>query len=166
MDEKQILENNKLIAEFMEPHYKREYGIVNFTERPSISIQSSSFHVDELEYHKSWDWLMPVVEKIESTQLPSPSMIPVQIGIQGKSCRIFKGEWHDSIEGFISVVSYEGNKEQYTKIEAAYFAVIKFIQWFIDNEHCKNEIDLCKHDGPLDMNDLDGLICVICGKKV
>lgn len=42
--------DNKLIAEFM------DHGFHNGRHR--------SF--DELKYHESWDWLMPVVEKIES----------------------------------------------------------------------------------------------------
>ena len=41
------MENNKLIAEFM------SHGFHDGKHR--------SF--DELQYHKSWDWLMPVVQK-------------------------------------------------------------------------------------------------------
>jgi hypothetical protein len=54
-------ENNKLIAEFM------GYEIIY---RPNsngfIEISDTELcDVDDLEYHKSWDWLMPVVERIE-----------------------------------------------------------------------------------------------------
>ncbi len=44
-------ENNKLIAKFMDTE------ITNNTK----NILGSS-----LKYHSSWDWLMPVIEKIES----------------------------------------------------------------------------------------------------
>lgn len=60
----EIIEGNKLIAEYMESTFKSEYKIVNFSVRPTINIQANSFCEDELEYHKSWDWLMPVIEKI------------------------------------------------------------------------------------------------------
>lgn len=52
-----IEEKNKLIAEFMG-------GYLNMD-----SVQSSNewifpdFHTNELLYHSSWDWLMPVIEK-------------------------------------------------------------------------------------------------------
>ena len=51
--------NNKLIAEFMGLQFsKGEYYRPLFNSGDWISE-------DELHYHTSWDWLMPVVEKIE-----------------------------------------------------------------------------------------------------
>tara|TARA_R100000900_G_C3333803_1_gene163896 strand:+ start:917 stop:1204 length:288 start_codon:yes stop_codon:yes gene_type:complete len=50
-------ENNKLIAEFM--------GIVYPKLNNVIVIDNVVIKEDELQYHLSWDWLMPVVEKIE-----------------------------------------------------------------------------------------------------
>lgn len=58
--------DNKLIAEFM--------GISRYNENKSITLcvppsqnvhdKRQCFFGDELEYHSSWDWLMPVVGKI------------------------------------------------------------------------------------------------------
>ena len=51
--------NNKLIAEFM--------GCTNpFNEIHDATlykVEQGTFEFDELQYHTSWDWLMPVVEK-------------------------------------------------------------------------------------------------------
>ena len=53
------MNNNKLIAEFM----GMTYGDPNDN---SVMIQGSEvIPIESMEYHKSWYWLMPVVDKIE-----------------------------------------------------------------------------------------------------
>jgi hypothetical protein len=57
-------ENNKMIAEFM------GYENVGTLNNPMYDyydnyFQDGSYVPHELCYHKSWDWLMPVVNKIE-----------------------------------------------------------------------------------------------------
>ena len=56
MKEKEILEGNRLIAEFMGIDFSSKETFNKY----SISILNASGF-----YHKSWDWLMPVVEKID-----------------------------------------------------------------------------------------------------
>tara|TARA_R110000851_G_scaffold41093_8_gene103395 strand:- start:1042 stop:1392 length:351 start_codon:yes stop_codon:yes gene_type:complete len=55
------IENNKLIAKFMGD---------DFHERSTTSISSMQVkyvpHLSELKYHSSWDWLIPVIKKIDS----------------------------------------------------------------------------------------------------
>lgn len=135
MKKEQILEGNELIAKFMGGKFtlvRSHTPNVEFKKHPrqDRNFNSLSMHPKLLSYHKSFDWLMPVVEKIETIQLPTPSMIPVRIKIAGNSCRIFKGEWNDNPEGFISYVSYYGNEQQYSKREAIYLAVIDFIKFY------------------------------------
>lgn len=52
-----IQQNNKIIAEFMGAKF----------DNNKYSHESSEYYFEasELEYHFSWDWLMPVVDKIE-----------------------------------------------------------------------------------------------------
>jgi len=52
-------ENNKLIAEFM------RLEIIN-ADIILYAIDEIAYPINKLQYHTSWDWLMPVVEKIES----------------------------------------------------------------------------------------------------
>jgi hypothetical protein len=52
------MKDNKLIAEFM--------GTVYPELDNAIVIDNLIVKEDELQYHNSWDWLMPVVDKIES----------------------------------------------------------------------------------------------------
>jgi hypothetical protein len=51
------LEGNKLIAEFME-YPSNGFG------KYVCPIKDIPVEADELPYHTSWDWLMPVVEKV------------------------------------------------------------------------------------------------------
>jgi hypothetical protein len=54
------MNDNKLIAEFM----GMTYGDPNDN---SVMTQGSEvIPIESMEYHTSWDWLMPVVEKIET----------------------------------------------------------------------------------------------------
>lgn len=55
METKEIIEGNKLIAEFMK---------VSVSDYTSYEEEGRKCYTEnDLEYHSSWDWLMPVVEK-------------------------------------------------------------------------------------------------------
>lgn len=105
MTEKEILEGNLLIAEFMKVDFSLPY-----MWRPGAFIE---FTVDHLTYHKSWDWLMPVVEKIES--------LYYEVYIDGCSCEI-------STSGYEWVTHCECLEK--TKIKATYKACIEFIKQY------------------------------------
>ena len=108
-------EGNKLIAEFM-----------GFKENSTTSVtvlynEVSCEVLDEtkLSYHTSWDWLMPVVEKIE------------QIGASVIIGRMFcKIEYKDPL-----------NKKHFdieiasgVKINAVNGAINEFIKWYNKNK--------------------------------
>ena len=57
------MKDNKIIAEFMgltEPFELPQFGTI----RPDGEFKTE-FNTHQLKYHTSWDWLMPVVEKIK-----------------------------------------------------------------------------------------------------
>jgi hypothetical protein len=60
--------SNKLIAEFMGmEHCYRPYGD-GFME---VKENGSCIELEDLQYHSSWDWLMPVLKKINSEISPN-----------------------------------------------------------------------------------------------
>ena len=54
------MKDNKLIAEFMGDTLPLNTGMMGLSE---ADIQD----LENLKYHESWDWLMPVVERINNT---------------------------------------------------------------------------------------------------
>lgn len=59
----EILDGNKLIAEFMEFKIMYKNGNIPCVDIPYVSCEPISSWA---KYHVSWDWLMPVIEKISS----------------------------------------------------------------------------------------------------
>ena len=102
-----ILEGNKLIAEFMGNDYK------NY-ETAVIGVISP----EKAKYHSSWDWLMPVVSKIEE---------------QGQSVSIFRGccdiRFDKLEEGQEEPEPIESGGGQ-PKIISVWQSVTQFIQWY------------------------------------
>lgn len=107
----EITESNKLIAEFMGlkniSHSKKYGGII------IASPSEDDLEIVPVLYHTSWDWLMPVVEKIESLNFA----VDIQsIPPSGQYCRIFSAG--------ADVVPFKGYE---SKMTAVYQAVVKFI---------------------------------------
>lgn len=73
----------------------------------------------KLKFHTSWDWLMPVVEKIES-------LGNYGVEIRHFSCSIYELSFDPSD------LNIESNFD--SKIEAVYNAVVQFIQWYNQNK--------------------------------
>ena len=97
-------ENNKLIAEFM--------GMVlsNIVSKEGKRwIKKGLFQPDyltsELQYNSSWDWLMPVVEKIRDSE----------------EARLYRNGKLLTMNIFEAI--------QYSGIEETYEAVVEFIKW-------------------------------------
>lgn len=109
-------ENNILISLFMgmKPHDINELdGFWTNT------IKAHKFdNVMSLQFHSDWNWLMEVVEKIESLEYYS-----ISIQIWNKRCSV------DVSENFEKDLFHYAKSEK-TKIEAVYNACIEFIKWY------------------------------------
>ena len=117
------IEGNKLIAEFMGINAKV------YSDTPTITrwqFGNSMLHQEDLEYHSSWDWLMPVVEKIGdiviSGTLPynSDQFVRIEIVVGGY---VKISNLRDT--PITTNVSIEGGL-----LNAIYNAVVQFIQWY------------------------------------
>ncbi len=121
IQESSVEDKNKLIVEFMGLYTYTKNEITGYTHNGVM------YALRDLKYHTSWDWLMPVVEKIEKhgfyTNILSadnnPSKHTMHIALVGEE-EIYT-LWVDS------------------KIEAVYQAVIKFIQWYNQQQNNHHE---------------------------
>lgn len=125
-----IQTGNRLIAEFMGASFW-EFANVWKADTDKCSIAHLLDNCDTpLQFHFSWDWLMPVVEKIEGLDEDK------SVSITDKHCLI-KGD-HTTAAGWDIIISSNDGK---TKIEAIWLAVISFIQWhkthFLNPENLK-----------------------------
>jgi hypothetical protein len=57
--------NNKLIAEFMGRKGKHNPELYTW-KGITVLTDDIWFYVSDAKFHKSWDWLMPVIKKIDS----------------------------------------------------------------------------------------------------
>ena len=148
-----ILEYNKLIAEFMgvEPTqmHSNKYS---YSDMPFFSCtydtkeEVMKAFVSYAKYHKSWDWIMPVLFKIKKLQSHLNKETPLRNG----SISWYGGNWIEieancqmSSDGENSFPDKDGFKfrtkpfSEYTEIEAIYEAVVEFVKWY--NKHINNE---------------------------
>ena len=121
-----IEDQNKLIAEFIDFPYNdpeqfivTDYNVAFTCERVGT--------LDDLKYHSSWDWLMPVVEKIAKIEYEH------QIGEDGKresdrayllTFAMINDETGDFMIRFNRCSLYQAS----TLIEATWLAVIDYIK--------------------------------------
>jgi len=100
--------DNELIAEFMGFECYESNGYRNYI----FEEDNHRTHVD-LWYDKDWNWLMPVVEKIEYIPISDDVNVRWDVCIYMKTCTI-------GMKGTVGT----------TKLEATYKAVVEFIKWY------------------------------------
>jgi len=103
--DKDIIEGNKLIAEFMG---------VKFDKMDFTGDRSLGGNADAVRYHRDWSWLMPVVEKIQKLGF----RVEIDMGTIDTNVHITKGDER------LNIAYYSNSKE------CVYTAVIQFIQWY------------------------------------
>lgn len=142
MNEKEIIAGNKLIAEFMGAKIYPMKGYpdtVQFLQGSEFewskdyyrNVPESNYYnctYKELRYYTSWDWLMPVVEKIE--KISNEEITKVYISIEGTQCRI--ATYYDIFRNATQIKKFRHVVAASTKLESVWQAVVAFIKWYND----------------------------------
>jgi hypothetical protein len=136
------INKNRLIAEFMGNSAEGwNYWYFRLTKNWEIEVPESLrawlpfmshkgyfsttiFKPFEAKFHTSWDWLMPVVEKIEDLQ-------------DGEGGDAIRSHLYDFEVRRISCMVHGADIEvsdASSKIEAVYQAVVEFIIWYNQNK--------------------------------
>lgn len=123
MTPQEIIDGNKLIAEFMAMEV---YGIFETGGNPlkatyhssQISLFESKGYKVQLLFHSSWDWLIPVVKKCSES---------------------FEYNQYDSEEYYhitkeIFHPDYSLSEFMDADIEAIYIRVVTYIKWYNQNK--------------------------------
>lgn len=112
MTQKEIIEGNKLIAEFMGITW---HGNNTVSGYPSvIPFDMGVTTIETTKFHSSWDWLMPVVEKIHA-------QTDIWVTIMYHSCKI-----HWMTQGIHEPILFE----EMPTIDAVYNTILSFLTWY------------------------------------
>lgn len=142
--EKEIIECNKLIAEFMGFTPPKSGSNLLTPEKVLVAPDKKKSYIslNELKYHSSWDWLMPVIEKIENEKLGD-------IYLEINDTNYLNAVVELEIVGNVCHVNLYGDMRTYgrwiygeahsTKLEAAYHTVIEFIKWYNNEQNRRTE---------------------------
>ncbi len=130
MKEQEILEGNKLIAIFVEMNKVSAATGQIFCEndktkdlRYQFKNKLTFYNEGDLLFHSSWDWLMPVIEKINEKDeiiiTLCPAVCIVEVG---------NGKKIEKTEEFCHSKSFKGlDKKQ---IDEVHKAVVFSIKWY------------------------------------
>lgn len=109
--------DNELIAEFMDQHVT-----LNGLRR---NVMTNSYYADELEYDISWDWLMPVVEKIDKLTMSDETHFRTNINGSRNRTHCYIHKYHPGMS--VGKEVSEGHED--SKLSSVYKAVVGFIKW-------------------------------------
>jgi hypothetical protein len=141
MGKNEILEANKLIAIFMgwikelhQVEWKSHYYPPNHLKGDALSDWINRVRADGMKFHSSWEWLMPVMEKISKYVIEgyppfnSDQFVRVEIVPNGY---VKISDLRDT--PITTNVSVEGGL-----LNATFKAAVKFVEWHNKNVEAKN----------------------------
>lgn len=122
-DKLSVIERNKIIAVFMGG---KQVGKIKGSPYTIWEVEiwgqlHRDIHDYLFQYHSSWDWLMPVVEKIEN-KLKWKYEVEIGNNVYHPDI-MYRCTIHDA--GNATYLEFESK----TKIEAVWLAVVEFIKW-------------------------------------
>ena len=118
-------ENNKLIVEFM------KWDILNDMTY-SKATKGKWIELDKLKFYSNWNWLMEVVEKIESlgyrTLTENECFMITKSKLSSFDVRS-KDDYNTIFSDNYEINHYGGSKK-----ENVYNACVEFIKWYNENK--------------------------------
>ena len=122
-------ENNKIIAEFLTGKEADIFHFPKFQYYTTEGVFKDYFTFNQLEFHSNWNWLMEVVEKIESLEDTERFEI-TNSGVnithyQTKEVKFIYNGGHTNNGMYLMT-----EKAVETKKEAIYNACVEFIKWY------------------------------------
>lgn len=106
MTEEQILEGNILIAKFMG---YIDNGDPEYLIHPETNYDHSVNDPECFLYHKSWNWLMPVIDKINDIndlEQPYVNIFPCAIEIANRHRVIAQETGHQCVDRWRAVLTF------------------------------------------------------------
>jgi hypothetical protein len=130
-----VEEGNRVILEFMGGVYD---GSKYWTMLDGSRFIHAPEYDSQAKYHTSWDWLMPVVEKIEGLFHKGFAIVVNisgdggYIGINGTNAGADKYEGKREIANTLNANYFNDfpGADKVSKIEAVWQACVQFIQWY------------------------------------
>lgn len=121
----EILEGNKLIAEFMGEE------VLQINKGDLYPVIKGEFGLKQTRYHASWDWLMPVVEKVSKIKCiwhdPEPSISDTYYP---RTFGMLNAETGNPMVRLNSTQIFDAK----TLIEATWLSIVDFIKWYNDQD--------------------------------
>ena len=100
-------ENNKLIAEFM----GCTHPFNEVTDATLYNVSHGTFELSDLRYDSSWDWLMPVIDKIDDKILDNPKL-----------------DCSEKMKDIAIKNDFMDIRYKFANIEEVYYTVVEFIK--------------------------------------
>ena len=124
MEKEKIIQGNELIAKFMGAEKENGYWDYLLTDAPAITEGNGGAYLPrELHYHHDWNWLMPVVKKINDLcnerggELSNNSRRQEHLSNQLDNPL----HWKSWSYHYVTLI---------TDIDVVFRTVIKFIEWY------------------------------------
>jgi hypothetical protein len=122
-----ITENNRLIAEFLEFQSTTLGWFDN--EEHLINVETDNTF-DDLKFHKDWNWLMVVIEKIESVKSYDRDVFGTEVKIYKDKCTIKSEHYNTKGVVYSKEQYFDGIRQEKSKIESTYTLCVDFIKWY------------------------------------
>jgi len=121
-----MVENNILIALFMgwriDNSFPDKYRVYR---GPTGGLELDT----TFKYHTSWEWLMPVIDKIENLDVGDDYYRDVFVIMKKSTCKIYV-----QVNSINDKYAYEEYYHKGSFIENTYKGVVDFIKWYNNNK--------------------------------